>query len=158
VDCIDTRWLAAMDWTWAAVRLTVCVWVAVPRMSRSSAPPAVSWAAVITATCPWFAEIEPCLSPLGGVVVVVGIVPGVWLLQSLPPQPERVIPAPWIMASTASSVNSLRPIFIVRSTMEDSVSSIEFAAEVEANEPSQGTRLSQHRLPGGRAEVVGEDE
>ena len=33
----------------AAVSSTVCGWVAVPWMSRLSAPPAVSWAAVITA-------------------------------------------------------------------------------------------------------------
>jgi hypothetical protein len=46
VETIDTRWLAAMDVTWAAVRLTACVWSAVPWMSRFSAPRAVScrWA------------------------------------------------------------------------------------------------------------------
>src|SRR5215468_1546234 len=70
-----------------------------------------------------------------------------------------VITTPLSMASTASSVNSLRPINNVFSFMEDSVSrSIELPAQVEADEPPDGTRLPQHRLPGGRAQVVREDE
>src|SRR5262249_10619424 len=70
-----------------------------------------------------------------------------------------VMATPLSRARTASSVNSRRPIVIVLSVMEDSViASIEFAAQVEADEPAEGTRLSQDRLARRRAEIVREDE
>ena len=48
-------------------------------MSIWSAPPACSWAAVITASCPWLAEIWPVFEPVAGGSVVAGVV--------LPPAP-----------------------------------------------------------------------
>ena len=62
LESFATRELAAIELISAALSETVCAWVAAPWMFSSSAPPAVSWAPVITAEWPWLFEIWPTLS------------------------------------------------------------------------------------------------
>ena len=56
--------------TSVSVKETMWVWLAVPWMSRSRVPSSPSWAAVMSATCPWFEEMSPSLSVKGGVLAV----------------------------------------------------------------------------------------
>ena len=70
------------------------------------APPAMSWAAVMTARCPWFPAMLPSTStgPLDPPVV----------RELLPPQPVIVIVAPPSKARAEATVNSRRPVSMRR--------------------------------------------
>jgi hypothetical protein len=101
-DITDTRDLAAIRATSAPERVTVCECREL-EMSRMSAPPALSWAAVITATCGsgWLSATVPATLPeLGGVEV------GLLGLLEPPPQP-LVRAAPPSRVSTVAT-NSRR--------------------------------------------------
>src|SRR5512144_2959621 len=73
LDSFDTFVPPAMDVTSAAESSTECVCVAWPLMSRLIAAAAVSFAAVMMASCPRLLETSPTLS-----AVAAGVGVGVW--------------------------------------------------------------------------------
>jgi hypothetical protein len=99
-----------------AASVTVWLWPADPEMLRAIPPPAESCADVIIAEWPWFALMEPVLSPPDDVGAA-------GEGDELLPQPETVIATPLKIAIAAANVNSRRPSirasFMVSSSSAD---------------------------------------